>query len=95
MNQEEKSEKETRRKDKQNADEANRVVKEQERKKAYLAREQVIGKASDSRRTQRAEKHSSEEAEQLAREQARRKAYFDREKSIADSHQARKSKDKA
>ena len=88
------SEKETRRKEKLNVEEAETAARDQERRKASLAREQAIEKASDSRHTQRAEKRAAEEAEQLAREQARKKAYDAREKDAAEAQQARKLRDK-
>jgi len=94
MNQGEKSEKETSRKEKRNTEDANRLSRERDRKTAYLVREQAIEKASEARRNQQAEKHSKEETEQLTRQQERKKAYFAREKKIADTQEARKSRDK-
>jgi hypothetical protein len=91
-NQEEKSLKEAKRLEKRVAEEAERLAKEKERKKAYLAREQVIEEAQRERETKRSAKRAAEEIEQLAREQARREAYLAREKAIAEAQEAKKLK---
>jgi hypothetical protein len=94
MDQRTQSEKITMRKEKQEAEEIKRAAKEKERKQAYLAREQVMAKASDSRQSQREEKRTQEEAKQLAREQARKRDYNAKEKTMVDAHEARKLRDK-
>jgi hypothetical protein len=94
MNQGTQSEKMTRRKEKQDTEEAKRAVKEQERKQDYLAKERAREKVSDSKQTQRVEKRALEEAEQLSRKLARKKDYDAREKDLVDAHEARKLRDK-
>jgi len=74
--------------------EAERLAKEQTRKKAYLAREQAIEDAQKERETKRSEKRAKEEIDQLAREQARREAYLAREKATAEDREAKKLKNK-
>ena len=91
-NQEEQSLKEEKRVEKRVAEEAERLAGEQERKKAYLAREQAIEEAQKEKGTRRSEKRVIEEVEQLARDQARREAYLAREKTTAEAQEARKRK---
>lgn len=86
--------KETTSKEKHAAEEALRAAKEQERKKAYLAKEQAIQKASDSRRTEQAAKRATEESDRLAREETRKRAYSAKEKGTAEASEARKLKGK-
>jgi hypothetical protein len=81
-------------KEKRDAEDAQRLAKEQERKKAYLAREQAIEKASQSRHVERAEKRASEEAGQLVRDEARKKAYSDKETAMAEARESKKLRDK-
>jgi hypothetical protein len=92
--QEEKSQKETERAGKHAAEEAERITKEQERKKAYLLREGAIEKASKARKTRRIEKRAAEEIGQSAKDQARKKVYFAKEQATADAQKARKLKAK-
>lgn len=81
-------------KEKRDAEQAQRQAKEQERKKAYLAKEQSIEKASQSRQAAQGEKRAAEEAVQLARGEARKKAYSDRETAMAEARESKKLKDK-
>jgi hypothetical protein len=83
---------ETKRKEKRIAEEAKSLGKEQERRKAYLVREQAIEKASKVKETERAEKRATEEIAQLSADQARKKALVAREKKIADAQEDRKLK---
>ncbi len=69
-------------------------TKEHERKKASLAKEQVIEESQKERETKRIERRAAEEIEQLAREQARREAYLAQEKAIAEAQEAKKLKAK-
>ena len=71
--------------EKRAAEEAERLSKEQVRKKAYLDREQPIEEARKERGTKQSEKHAAEEIEELAKDQARREAYFAREQAIAEA----------
>jgi hypothetical protein len=88
------SELETRQKEKGDAEDARRLASEQDRKKAYLAREQAIQQAADSRHSEQAGKRAGEEADRLAREETRKKTYSAREKDMAEAHEARRMKDK-
>jgi hypothetical protein len=81
-------------KEKRDAEQALRLAKELERKKAYLAREQAIDKASQSKQSERAEKRATEEGAQLARDEARRKAYSARETAMAEARESKKLRDK-
>jgi hypothetical protein len=92
--QEDNSVKETQRKEKLKAEEAEQVAKDQARKKAYLAREQEIEKGQKSRETRQAEKRASEDIQDSAREKARKETYLAQEKKIAEGQEARKLKDK-
>jgi hypothetical protein len=92
--QEERSLKGAKRKEKSIAEEATRLAKEQVRKKAYLDREQAIEGGQKEREAKRSEKRAAEEIEQLAREQVRREAYLAREKEIAAGQEARRLKAK-
>jgi hypothetical protein len=73
---------------------ARRVAEEQGRKKAYMAKEQTIQRASDSRHSKQAGKRAVEETDRLAREEARKKAYSAKERDMADAHEARRLRDK-
>ena len=75
-------------------EDARRVAEGQERKKAYLAREQTIQKASDSRHSKEAAKRADKETDRLAREETRKKAYSAKEKNMAEAHKARRLRDK-
>ena len=86
--------KETKRKEKAVAEEAKRVIKEQVRKKAFLAREQVIKEASKVKESQRATKRANEESKQLSKDRARKEASLAREQAIAEDQKARKFKPK-
>jgi len=76
------------------AEEAERLVKEQGRKKVYLAREEAHEKASEASKTKRSDKRAIDEPGQLAKEQMRKKAYLAKEQAIAEAHEARKLKAK-
>ena len=91
-NQEEQSLKEAKRVKKRAAEEAERLARDQERKKAYLSSEKAIEEAQKEKETKRLEKRAAGEAKQSAREQARREAYLAREKAIAEAEEARKRK---
>jgi len=93
-NQEEQSLKEAKRKEKLIEEEAERLAKEQVRKKANLAREHAIEKTSKSKQIERTEKRAAEEIGQSARDQARRKANLAREQAIVEAQEARKLKAK-
>jgi hypothetical protein len=92
--QQKRSKQETGQKEKDDAEKARRVAKEQERKNAYLAKELAIQKASDSRHSKQAGKRADEETDRLAREETRKKAYSAKEEDIAEAHEARKLRDK-
>jgi hypothetical protein len=66
------------------------LAREEERRKAYLAREEAIKKSSGAGQAERSEKRTVEEAEQAVREQARREAFLAREKALAEAEEARK-----
>ena len=69
-------------------------LKEQERKKAYLAREQAIEEAQKKREAKRSEKLAAEEIEEIAKDQARREAYLARERAMAEAQEAKRLKAK-
>jgi hypothetical protein len=92
--QEEKSLKETKRKEKRIEEETEGLAREEGRKKAYLAKEQAIEEAQKEKETRRSETRAKEEADQLSRERARREAYLAREKAMAEAQEARKLKAK-
>ena len=92
--QEERSLKETKRKEKSIAEAAEQLAEEQVRKKAYLAREQVIEGDQKEKKAKRSEKRANEEIEQLAKDKARKEDYLAREKAIAEAQDERKLKDK-
>ena len=92
--QEKQTEKETRRKEKLALDASMMVTRDRERRKSYLAKEEVMAKVSDSRHTQRADRRAIEDVEQKARELARKQAYDAREKSATDAREAKKLKDR-
>ena len=94
IDQEEQSLKETKRKERRIKEDAERLAKEQVRKKAYLAREQAIEKTWKANKTKRSEKRATEEIEQLPRDQARKKALLAEEQTIAEAQEARKLKAK-
>ena len=80
--------------DKRLVKEAERLAKEQARKKASFDREQVIEEAQRVDEVKRSEKRLAEESERLAREQARKKAFLAKEQAIVEAQEARKLKDK-
>jgi hypothetical protein len=92
--QEEQSIKEVRRREKLIKEEAERLARERERKKAYLAREQVIEKASEAKEAERSQKRAVEESEQANREKARKDAFLAREKMLAEAAEAKKLREK-
>jgi hypothetical protein len=83
----------TRQTDKRAAKEAERLAKEQARKKTWLAQEKAIEEAQKVAQAKRAEKRVVEEAEQLANEQARRKTWLAQEKAIAEATAARRARE--
>ena len=83
----------TRQTDKRAAKEAERLAKEQARKKTWLAGEKAIEEAQKVAQAKRAEKRAVEEAEQLAKEQARKKTWLAQEKAIAEATEARKARE--
>ena len=91
---EKESPKDAMRKEKRIAEEADRLNKEQERRKAYMAREQALEKDSSAREAGRAEKRASDEVAQSAAEQTRKKALAAREMKIAEAQEARRLRDK-
>jgi hypothetical protein len=92
--QERRPKQETGQKESLDGGEARRVAEGQQRKKAYLAKEQTIQQASDSRHAKQAGKRADEEADRLAREEQRKKAYSAKEKNMAEAHEARRLRDK-
>ena len=94
-NQEKDTLKETQRKEKLKAEEAEQVAKDKVRKQAYLAREQEIEKGQKDRQLKQAEKRASEDIQDSAREKARKETYLAQEKAIAEAQEARKLKDKS
>ncbi len=80
--------------EKRKSEEAGRLDKEQVRKKAYLAREEAIEKASKASKTKRTEKRAAEEIGQSTKDQARKDASLAKEQAIADAQEARKLKAK-
>jgi len=66
------------------------MEKDQERRAAYIAREQAIEKATDAKKNQRKELHGSEEAERQTREQNRRNAYLATERANEEASQCPK-----
>ena len=93
-NQEEESLKEAKRKEIRIKEDAERLAKEQVRKKAYLTREQAIEKTWKVNKTKRSENRATEEIEQSAKDQARKEALFAEEQTIAEAQEARKLKAK-
>ena len=91
--QEEYSEKEAQRQKKLKAEETEQAARDQERKKAYLAREHEIEKGQKSMETRQAEKRAAEDIKDSAREKARKAAYIAQEKKIAEVQEARRLKD--
>jgi len=91
--QEKQTQQEAERAEKRVAAEAVDLVKEQARKKAYLAREEAIDKTSKATAAGRAEKRASDDSKGRAREKAGRDDYFANEKKIAEGQEARKLKD--
>ena len=67
-------------------------TRDQDRRKANLAREQAIGEEQKERAAKRAEKRAAEDIKQQARDQARRKANLAREQVISEAQEARKLK---
>ena len=92
--QEEQSLKEAKRAEKRTAEEIEQSAIDQARRKANLAREQVIEEDQKEKETKRAGKRDAEEIRQSARGQARRKANLAREQVIEEDQEARKLKDK-
>jgi hypothetical protein len=92
--QEEQAPEEARRAEKLKEEEAGLLAKEQARKKAYLARGEIIEKASKAKEAKHAQNLADEEAKGLTREKARKEAYLAREKTIAQTQEARKLKAK-
>jgi hypothetical protein len=93
-NQEKNTNKETVRKEKLKAEEAEQVSRDQERKKAYLAREQEIEKGQKVRDIKQAEKRASEDIKDSVKEKARKETYLAQENALAEDQKARKLKDK-
>ena len=79
--------------DKKLQKEAERLAKEQVRKKAWFAREQAIEEAQKVAEAKRAEKRAAEEADQLAKEQARKKAWLAKEQAIEEAREERRARE--
>ncbi len=79
--------------DKRAAEEAERLAKEQARKKTWLAQEKAIDEAQKVVQAKRAEERAVEEAKQLANEQARKKTWLAQEKVIAEATEARRARE--
>ena len=77
----------------QSLKEAERLSKQQVKRKANIDREQAIQKDLQTRYTKESEKRIAKEAERLAKDQARRKAYLAKEQAMAEARKARKLKD--
>jgi wobble nucleotide-excising tRNase len=86
-------EKEARRKKKLEAEAAEQLAKDEIRKKAYLAREQIIVKEQKARELREADRRASEDIKNLAREKARKEAYLAQEEAHARDLEARTLKD--
>ena len=86
-------EKEARRKKKLEAEAAEQLAKDEIRKKAYLAREQIIEKEQKARELREADRRASEDIKNLAREKARKEAYLAQEEAHARDLEARTLKD--
>ena len=86
--------KETQRKQKLKAEEAEQIAKDKVRKKVYLAREQEIEKGQKARELREAEKRTAEDIKDSAKEKARKETYLAQEKALARDQEARKAKDK-
>ena len=94
MRDQEQSLNEANRAKKRTAEEAEQIAKDQVRKKAYLAREEAIEKASKASETKRMQKRAAEEIGQSTKDQARKDASLAKERAIADAQEARKHKAK-
>jgi hypothetical protein len=92
--QEERSLKEARRKEKLATGESEQLARDQARRKANLVREQTIEEDQQKRKTEREEKRAAAEIKQLTRDQARRKANLAREQAIEENQKERKLKAK-
>jgi hypothetical protein len=90
--QEQNSAKETLRKENLKAEESKSLVKDQERARVYLAREQKIESGQKIKENRRADDLASETIKQDAKEKARKEAYLAREQQIAREQEARKLK---
>ena len=82
------------RSEKLHEEEAKQLIKEQGRKKIYLAREQQAESARGIAKAKRLKNRAADESEELARERARKEAYLAKEKKMAEAEEARKLKDK-
>ena len=91
---EEQSDREAKRKEKLIKQEAESLAREVERRKAYLAKEEALGKEAEAKQARWSEKHAAEETEQTTREQTRKEAFMAREKALAEAAEARKLKEK-
>ncbi len=94
MNEDKQSQRDAERKKKLAEEETLRLVKEQERRKAYLDKEQALEKAAHAREIEQAKKRAVEEISRVATEQARKAALAAREKQLAESQKDRKLKDR-
>ncbi len=92
--QKEQPQKDDKRSGKRAAEEAERITKEQLRKRAYLVKEETIEKASKARKTRQMEKQTAEEIRQSDKDQTRKKIYFAKEQALAEAQEARKLKAK-
>ena len=90
--QEEQSSKETVRKEKRIKEETEGLASEQERKRAYLAKEQANEEAQKAKKTERMEKQAADDIKQSAKDQARREAFFAHEQANAEAQKERRLK---
>ena len=74
-------------------EEAERLSKQQVKRKANIHREQAIQKDLKARYAKESEKRAAEESRRLVKDQARRKAYLAKEQAMAEARKARKLKD--
>jgi hypothetical protein len=91
-NLEENSAKEALRKEKLKAEEVISLFREQERVKAYSAREQKIENGQKIKEHKRVDELANEEIKEQAKEKSRKEAYLAREQIIARDQDARKVK---
>jgi hypothetical protein len=76
--------------DKQSAKETARLIKEEERRRLWFAKEHALEEAQKEAEARRREKRIAEEAAEQAREQERRRAWLAQEQALEKARKARK-----